>query len=128
MQNGFNLSASGFYPVEVESKTMGLTVIPVDTPTSTSIGIQATYLFKLAYPNGTLLSVAQLSSIVANSSLTLENSAVVPSTIQLYRSTIYINFTLPDTGYYTLTWTSEISKLGTTYTLIYSNSIQGTSS
>nr|ACD75431.1 AMDV4_2 [uncultured virus] len=123
-QNGYNLSASSFYPVEVTSQTSNLIVIPIDTPTSTLINSQTTYLFKIAFVNGTLLSTSQLSSIIANSSLTLENSAVVPSTIQLYKSTIYINFTLPDTGYYTLTWTSEMTKLGTTYTLIYSNSIQ----
>ncbi|MHB8553896.1 MAG: hypothetical protein ACYDAO_09985, partial [Thermoplasmataceae archaeon] len=124
MQSGYNLTASGFYPVEVVSQTTSLTVIPIDTPTSTSIGIQATYLFKLAFPNGTLLSSSQIDALINASTYTLENSQDIIPTITHSGEYIYINFTLPDTGYYTLTWTSEISKLGTTYTLIYSNSIQ----
>jgi hypothetical protein len=128
IHSGVNLTTSAFYPVSTISQTSLMFVMPVDTPTTVLENTTTSYVFNVEFPNGTLLNDSQLSTIVSHSTLTLENSAVITPTIQVYDSKIYINFTLPDSGYYTLTWTSTLNQGSTTYNLIYSSTVQATKS
>jgi hypothetical protein len=122
IHSGVNLTTSAFYPVSIISQTSVMIVMPVDTPSSVLVNSTVSYVFNVEFPNGTLLNDSQLSTIVSHSTLTLENSAVITPTIQVYDAKIYINFTLPDSGYYTLTWQSSITH-GQKYTLIYSQMV-----
>jgi hypothetical protein len=122
VHNGYNLSTSGFYPVFAQSQFNRLIVVPYDAPISALVNSSISDRFALDYSNGSRLTPAELATIVNASSVSLENSVVLHASISA-GSFIYINFTLPDAGFYTLTWTSSIT-VGQTYSLLYSNSIQ----
>jgi hypothetical protein len=123
-QSGYNLSTSNFYSVNIISTSQQLLVIPKDVPTTVTVGSNTSDKFQLLYPNGTALTNAALASIVASSTITLENTKVVQASVQDAGNYIYINYTIPTNGYYTLTWTSIIGN-SPRFTLLYSQSVEG---
>jgi hypothetical protein len=121
MHDGYNLSTSSFYVIATSSTSSNIVVVPVDVPSSVLVNASVSDKFFLEYSNGTLAPDSLMESLANSSSLTLENTEVLHPTIAYYNGYIYINYTLPDTGYYTLTWTSQHG----IYSLLYSTSVQG---
>jgi hypothetical protein len=123
--NGVNLTTSSFYPFYTASATNELIPVPVDTPTSTLTNISVPFVIEVEFPNGTLLNHTQLETIVNNSAYSMENSKTVPLSLYVSGNDLYINFTLPTAGYYTLTLTSYLNTPSTHYSLVYSATITG---
>jgi len=124
--NGLNLTTSSFYSFYASSEVNELIVVPKDTPASALANISVPYVIEVEFPNGTLLDHAQLETFVNNSAYSMENTKVIPLSLSVSGNELYINFTLPAKGYYTLTLTSFINTLTGHYSLVYSSVIQGT--
>ena len=118
-----NVSATDVIDVTSSVSIRSIYVVPVDTPSTYIVGQHGSYILKFQFQNGTLLTSSQVLSLYPSLKVTLLNSVALEPVIAVFGNEIYINFTMSDYGFYTLTLYGNMTISNVIYSVLYSNSI-----
>ena len=117
------IDASYSLPFSVLIPANSIITVPEDTPSQVLANTTTSYVLAMEYPNGTRITGTALSTVAASLSASLRNSASYSVSIQSSASYVYVNFTIPLAGSYTLTLTGSPAISGIVYQLVYSSQI-----
>jgi len=123
LYDGSNVSATYILPVSVQGITTNIQTVPIDTPEDVQINQQITYLFEFRFANGNLLTSADIDSLLANSTISIRNSLSLTYTTYVNDNELYVNFSSPDSGYYTFSMAGFMVISGNTYSFVYSSPV-----